>query len=332
LVTVLFPFIFLKTFVKNPRGVWRYFSKGRWFFSSKFFRHFYSDAIFLELSPDVVHFEFGTLAVGKMHLKQILGCKVIVSFRGYDINYVGLDKPHYYRDVFKNADVIHLLGEDLWKRAQRRGCPPEKNHVLIPPAIDPDLFRPDEKKVQSNGKLRIISVGRLEWKKGYEYALLALRSLRDQGIDFEYRVIGDGKYLEALSYIRHIFGLEDNVTFLASLDQRKVREELTKADIFLHAAVSEGFCNAVIEAQSMKLPVICSNADGLGENVENGVTGFVVERRSGDALAEKLLVLAKDSGLRSRMGEAGRQRVLQHFHKKDQIEAFQNLYKQLEHS
>ena len=196
----------------------------------------------------------------------------------------------------------------------------------------PQLIRPSFKSMRielhPNGKIRIISVGRLEWKKGYEYALLAIRSLRDQGIDCEYKIIGDGKYLESLSFIRSILGLENVVTFLASCEQKKVREELLNADIFLHAAVSEGFCNAVIEAQAMKLPVVCSDADGLSENVEDGVTGFVVSRRNGAALAEKISILARDHQLRQQMGEAGRQRVLQHFSKADQIEAFRNMYQQ----
>ena len=42
------------------------------------------------------------------------------------------------------------------------------------------------------------------------------------------------------------------------------------------AAVSEGFCNAVLEAQAMKLPVVCTDADGLPENVQDGTTGLVV--------------------------------------------------------
>ena len=209
LAALLLPFIFIKCFLINPKGTWRYLSKGKALFPGKLLRNFYSDAVYIALKPDVLHFEFGTLAVGRMHLKEILECRVFVSFRGYDLNYVGLNKPDYYRDVFEQADMIHLLGEDLWKRAQRRGCSPEKKHVLISPAIDPSLFQIDENRIAPNGKIRIISVGRLEWKKGYEYALQAIRSLRDQGIDCEYKIIGDGKYLESLSFIRSILGLEE---------------------------------------------------------------------------------------------------------------------------
>jgi colanic acid/amylovoran biosynthesis glycosyltransferase len=101
------------------------------------------------------------------------------------------------------------------------------------------------------------------------------------------------------------------------------------ADVFLHAAVSEGFCNAVIEAQAMGLPVVCSDAGGLPENVADGESGFVVQRRNPRALAEKLAVLATDPGLRYLMGKAGRERALRCFCLEDQVTAFEQLYREL---
>jgi colanic acid/amylovoran biosynthesis glycosyltransferase len=58
-------------------------------------RSFYLDAPLIALGPDVIHFEFGALAVGRMALGERLGCPVVVSFRGYDLNYVGLDQPDH---------------------------------------------------------------------------------------------------------------------------------------------------------------------------------------------------------------------------------------------
>jgi colanic acid/amylovoran biosynthesis glycosyltransferase len=99
------------------------------------------------------------------------------------------------------------------------------------------------------------------------------------------------------------------------------------ADVLLHAAVSEGFCNAVMEAQAMKLPVVCSDADGLGENVVHGETGYVVPRRDPQSLAERLAELGREPNLRERMGAAGRQRVRTHFVPADQILAFDRWYR-----
>jgi colanic acid/amylovoran biosynthesis glycosyltransferase len=77
----------------------------------------------------------------------------------------------------------------------------------------------------------------------------------------------------------------------------------------------------------MELPVVCSDADGLSENVADGQTGFVVPRRDARALADKLAVLADDPDLRRRLGEAGRQRVLTRFQRSDQIAALDHFYR-----
>jgi colanic acid/amylovoran biosynthesis glycosyltransferase len=101
------------------------------------------------------------------------------------------------------------------------------------------------------------------------------------------------------------------------------------ADVLLHAAVSEGFCNAVMEAQAMELPVVCTDAGGLPENVADGESGFVVPRRDPAALSAKLEELARDFELRRRMGKAGRRRVLEKFQLSDQLDRFERLYEQV---
>jgi len=98
------------------------------------------------------------------------------------------------------------------------------------------------------------------------------------------------------------------------------------ADVFLHAAVSEGFCNAVLEAQAMELSVVCSDAGGLAENVSDGKSGYVTPRRCPEVVAEKLALLARDPKLRQRMGQAGRQRVMTEFGLEDQVAQFEALY------
>ncbi len=297
-------------------------------------KRLYLDAILIRLSPDLVHFEFGTLAVGKTYLKELLGCRMSASFRGFDVNFAGLEEPHYYAEVFREVDLVHCLGEDLWRRAVRRGCPADKEHVLIPPAIDTAFFDPGERQTASvvgtpERPLRILGVGRLVWQKGYEDALEAVRLLRRAGICVEYRIVGDGYYSDAIAYSRHEMGLDDSVSLLGAVSPAAVRGEMLWADLFLHAAVSEGFCNAVIEAQAMQLPIVCTDASGLVENVADGVTGFVAPRRDPEALARGVSRLAADPSLRERMGRAGRRRVLELFRIGDQIAAFDQAYARL---
>jgi colanic acid/amylovoran biosynthesis glycosyltransferase len=327
---LLLPCAVLTCLCRNPAGSWRYLRCGFDEFGLDVLRRFYLDATIVALKPDLIHFEFGSLAVDRAHLKHLLGSKLIASFRGYDLNFSGLEKPDYFHEVWEQADALHLLGEGLWQTARRRGCPLTKPHVLIPPAIDTNYFDPAERaraETTPDRPLRILSLGRLAWEKGYEYAVQSIRLLADQGVRSELRIIGDGAALESVAFIRHQLGLEESVRFLGGLPRPRVREEMAAADVFLHAAVSEGFGNAVIEAQAMGLPVVCSDAGGLPENVCDGETGFVVARRDPQALTDKLAVLARDPALRQRMGQAGRKRVLQRFQLAGQIQAFDELYR-----
>ena len=94
----------------------------------------------------------------------------------------------------------------------------------------------------------------------------------------------------------------------------------------LHAAVSEGLCNAVLEAQAMALPVVCTDAGGLPENVVDEETGYVVPTRDSEALAAKLAILAEQPEVRKRMGKAGRAHVETEFRPDAQIDAFGRFY------
>jgi colanic acid/amylovoran biosynthesis glycosyltransferase len=144
-----------------------------------------------------------------------------------------------------------------------------------------------------------------------------------------YRIVGGGSYEEPLLFARYQLGLEDMVTFLGPRPPAEVVEQMRWADVFLHPAVSEGFGNAIIEAQAMRLPVVAGDAGGLLENVANGRTGFVVPRRDAAALAERLAALAADPALRREMGRAGRERVETRFSLPGQIAAFDRFFREV---
>jgi colanic acid/amylovoran biosynthesis glycosyltransferase len=331
---LLLPWLLLRCFLVSPSETFLYLYRGWSRFGFDVLRRFYVDAELIALRPQLIHFEFGSLAAGRMYLKDLLDCKVICSFRGYDLNYVGLETADYYAEVWTKADALHFLGDALWRCAQRRGCPPGKTHVLIPPTIDCNSFGDASRRHAEvvgipKRPLRILSVGRLEWVKGYEYGLQAVKLLVEQGLCCEYRIIGDGKEIEAIAFARHQLGLEDEVEFAGARPRADVLTSMLWADVFLHPAVSEGFCNAALEAQAMRLPVVCTDAGGLPENVLDDETGFVVPRRNARALADKLSLLAQDAQLRQRLGQAGCKRAQTHFRLEGQVSSFERLYQRV---
>jgi colanic acid/amylovoran biosynthesis glycosyltransferase len=233
--------------------------------------------------------------------------------------------------VWRHASAIHAVSDDIWQRAISRGCPPDTLHRIIHGSVDGEFFDPgdrDHADVAGSEEhpLRVLSVGRLVWKKGHEFSLRAIRTLLDHGIHAELTIIGEGRLREALLFEAHDLGIAHAIHLAGAADRDEVRDAMREADVFLLSSLSEGFGIAVAEAQAMQLPVVSTDAEGLRENVLDGVTGFIVPRRDPEAIAEKLQCLAADPALRTSMGQAGRTRVLDRFRVEQEIDAIECLY------
>ena len=287
------------------------------------------EALLDELRPALVHFEFGHHARGGARTAVLAGARVVASLRGNDINANGLDAPEFFTDLWETLDGLHVLRGALFDRAVQRGCPPGLPHVEIAPAVDTAFFRP-RKRAREDGPLRVLSVGRLHWMKGYPTALHAMALLRDRGVAFEYRIAGAADYGEGkieTVFAIHDHGLEAAVELLGPVSQHEVREQLDWCDVLLHAAVSEGFCNAALEAQAMGVPVVCT--DAIAGNVVDGQTGLVSAVRDEVGLASSLELLAHTPRLRRRLGVTGRRRARREFALEEQIDRFSDWYREL---
>lgn len=279
----------------------------------------------LAIDADVVHFEFGDLVRPRRNVGRATGAAVTASFRGYDLTYAGLEEPGFYTEVWPVLTAAHTLGEDLRALAVKRGAPDDLPWTLIPPAVDLDRYHPPETQAVdpgSNDTLRVLSVGRLHWKKGLPDGLAAVAELVAAGRSVQYRIVGDGPAEEQLRWLVEDLGLQSVVKLVGRCNRAEVIDQLAWADVFLHPAHTEGFANAVLEAQAMALPVVCTDAEGLPENVAHGETGLIVPRHQPNALAGALAELADDPDRRLVMGAAGRRRVAARFLLAAQTDAF----------
>ena len=163
----------------------------------------------------------------------------------------------------------------------------------ITPAVDINLFQVKNDN-HYHRPIRILSVGRLTWVKGFEYSINAVKILQKKGISFEYKIVGNGNYKEALIYAVHQLKLTNEVSFLGVLNTEEVIEQMAWADIYIQPSIQEGFCNTALEAQAMGLKCIVTDSDGLTENVLNGQTGWVVQKRSPEKIAEKIVDILYD--------------------------------------
>ena len=167
----------------------------------------------------------------------------------------------------------------------------EKNKInVIRPAVRAELINMviSPKTQDSEKALKIISVGRCHWKKGYTFALDAMVLLKTKGIKFCYNIIAGGKDDEYLDYQIHDLDLHKHVTIIHGLSHEEVINRIAISDLFLLPSVEEGISNAVLESMALGIPVISTDCGGMAEVIKNGKNGFIVPVRESSLIATKI--------------------------------------------
>jgi colanic acid/amylovoran biosynthesis glycosyltransferase len=231
------------------------------------------------------------------------------------------------KKMLPTCDVYHCVSDSIMQEAQLYGLNP-KRAWIIKPAVDTSFFVPPQAS-SVNGHIRIVTVGALIWRKGYEYALLALKRLIESGSDATLTIVGDGPERDRILYTVSDLKLEERVTFTGSLPPEKVRDVLQDSHVFLLTSLSEGIANVVLEGMACGLPVVTSDAPGMREAVQDGEEGFVVPLRDAEAAASRLQDLIAHPELRRAMGSRARARAVKEFDLKDQGQKLLEMYRSL---
>jgi colanic acid/amylovoran biosynthesis glycosyltransferase len=248
-----------------------------------------TSAHILEYKLDWIHFGFATAALGRENLAKAMDAKMAVSVRGYDIAIYPLKHQNCYWLVWQKIDKLHVISEDLLTLAYRNGLQNTTPVQKITPAIDTSIFQIKyHDTIKQSKPLRLLTVSRLNWKKGLNYTLEALAILKKNGIEFHYTLIGEGEELEHLIFSAHQLGINNQIDFKGKISNNLIKPIMEEADIYIQYSISEGFSNAVLEAQAMGLLCIVSDAEGLPENVLHEKTGWVVPKRQPALLAQQI--------------------------------------------
>jgi L-malate glycosyltransferase len=234
----------------------------------------------------------------------------------YDFPYEGRLKGWWLRRNLRRADALASTSEAMAQQVHR--LVPERQAVFITPfGIDTTRFvpRPQAHEAhEAHEGLVIGTVKTLAPKYGIDVLLRAFAQL-PAAPGLSLLVVGDGPQRAELEALAATLGIAHRVRFAGAVAHAEVPAWLQRMDVY--AAVSrldsESFGVAVLEASACALPVVVSDAGGLPEVVVDGKTGLVVPREDPAALAAALARLLADGGLRQRLGQAGRQRVQQHY-------------------
>jgi glycosyltransferase involved in cell wall biosynthesis len=180
--------------------------------------------------------------------------------------------------------------------------------------LDLEEFSPRDRR--PNGTFRILGVGRLVPKKGFDTLVRSCAALARRGIPFECRIAGDGEERDALHRLVAGEGMESHVRFLGPLPNERVREEMHAADVMaLPCRIADdgnrdALPTVLLEALALELPFVSTPVTGIPEIAGNEEGGLLVPPDDPDALTEALVALHADPARRQALGRAGRQRAV----------------------
>jgi glycosyltransferase involved in cell wall biosynthesis len=169
-------------------------------------------------------------------------------------------------------------------------------------------------------RLRIISVGRLVEKKGFDVLVDAIARLTERGVDVTVAIAGeDGGHAATVRQRIAAAGLDDRIEFLGTMSQAELFDEYRRSSLFALACRitddgdRDGIPNVLVEAMAAGLPVISTAVSGIPELIEHDVNGLLVPSEDPEALADAIWRLAKDPALSDRFAEAGAATISERF-------------------
>jgi glycosyltransferase involved in cell wall biosynthesis len=213
--------------------------------------------------------------------------------------------------VARHLDRIITVSEASANTVELAFGVPRRQMRVIPNGIDAETFRPlSTTKDPSN----VIYVGNSEDRtKGAAYLLRAFRLLRDTTPYHLTFVDRPEHNLKLAPRLIARYGLTARVHFTGRVDTAQLVQHYNRAEMLACPSLYEGFGLPAGEAMACGLPVAATTGGALPEVVEDGVTGILVPPGDAPALAEAIQTLMGDADLRLRMGQAGRERVLEKF-------------------
>jgi len=222
---------------------------------------------------------------------------------------------------------------------------PQERMTIIPNGIHPSRFAGNG----SSGRFRqelglpphtplVAVLSRLNPMKGVEYFLEAAMIVGRRFPDARFLIVGDGRtmvdgqvvdspYTKELERYAVQLGLGERAVFTGP--RLDVQEILAEIAVSVLPSLSEGLSNTLLESMAAGVPVVATNVGGNPEVVEQGETGFLVPPRDAAALARAICLLIENRELALRFGQAGRQRVAQHFSLEKMVHDTERLYLEL---
>lgn len=270
-------------------------------------------------SPDVVHAHFWMsglateLAARRLHLPVVLTFHALGTVKR---RYQGRadtsprSRIKFERLIAVSADHIVATCSDEVRELARMGVPDARTSV-VPCGVDLSMFDRHGPIAPKGRRRRLLSIGRMVPRKGFDTAIKALPELPDTELLIAGGGADDTARAEAarLRRIATEHGVADRVQLLGQLAHVEMPALLRSADVVVCTPWYEPFGIVPLEAMACAKPVVASAVGGLLDTVDDGVTGALVPPSEPKPLARALRSLLADSAQRRRWGAAGHRKV-----------------------
>ncbi|HET9582106.1 MAG TPA: glycosyltransferase family 4 protein [Gemmatimonadota bacterium] len=174
-------------------------------------------------------------------------------------------------------------------------------------------------------------VGRLEVQKGVPGLLRAFARVRVEVPSARLRIVGDGSQRAVLERMTGALALQDSVRWTGWQDPTEVERELAAAWVLVAPSLwAEPLGFVALEAMVRGVPVVASEKGGFGETVEHGVSGFLVPNGDEEALAGRMLDIARRRAFRSHvLPNHAVQRVTERHSMENHVERMRGIFREV---
>lgn len=254
-----------------------------------------------------VHFATPAASVG-MLVKTVFGTSFSFTVHGPDEFYdaAGYNLPQKILAADFIFCISHYARSQVMKLSPVEAWP---KFDVCRLGVDPERFTPAP-KIQTNTHCHLLCVGRLTPAKGQAILLEAVAQLQSQNLPVHLTLVGMGPDSDSLKAYAEKLGISGQVQFTGAVDQDHILGYYQTADVFVLPSFAEGLPVVLMEAMAMEIPCITTAITGVPELINSGENGLLVPASDVAGLADAIRQLANDAGLRRRLGQAGRQKVL----------------------
>jgi glycosyltransferase involved in cell wall biosynthesis len=279
--------------------------------------HFCLIKCLIKFQPDIVYFQISPLSWAffrdctYVFVIKIFGVHPIYHLHGKGIGNAASKSgilDALYKYVFKSSSII-CLSQELSKDVKSvfdgvpyivpNGIPLEKQHFI--------------RKVDKR-RFRILFLSNILVSKGFLVFLDGIKLFKERtNYDFTSTIVGQEVDFTANQINDHINNrnIKDVVRFIGPLYGKDKLDIYNESDVLVFPTLNDIWGLVILEAMQAELPVIATREGAIPQIVDDGETGFLVDKQHPDQIAEKLEILINNSELRNKMGAAGRKKFLE---------------------